>query len=148
MYANYHTHTKRCHHAIGEEREYVEAAIKAGYSVLGFADHVTHIVKDRPYDYRSRMRPEETAEYIMNLQRLRDEYVNDIKIHIGFEMEYYPSYFEDTLDFLANFDSWIKKLIGFTNITAANANENKGNKSTNCFDKCRFLYLLYDDSPP
>lgn len=104
MYANYHTHTKRCHHAIGEEREYVEAAIKAGFSVLGFADHVTHIVKDKDYDYRGRMRPEETAEYIMNLQRLRDEYVNDIKIHIGFEMEYYPSYFEDTLSFLSNFD--------------------------------------------
>ena len=28
MYANYHTHTKRCRHAAGEDREYVEAAIK------------------------------------------------------------------------------------------------------------------------
>ena len=30
MLANYHTHTKRCQHAGGEDREYVEAAIQAG----------------------------------------------------------------------------------------------------------------------
>ena len=29
MRANYHTHTKRCHHAYGTEREYVEKAIEA-----------------------------------------------------------------------------------------------------------------------
>ncbi len=37
--ANYHTHTKRCRHAVGEDREYVEAAIEAGLKVLGFSDH-------------------------------------------------------------------------------------------------------------
>jgi histidinol-phosphatase (PHP family) len=104
MYANYHTHTARCHHAKGTEREYIEAAIKAGYRVLGFADHVPHIVSDKDYDYRSRMKPEQTYEYVSNLIKLRDEYVNDIKIHIGFEMEYYPSYFEETLRFLGNFE--------------------------------------------
>ncbi|MBQ2467372.1 MAG: hypothetical protein II506_06345, partial [Lachnospiraceae bacterium] len=40
MYANYHTHTPRCMHAVGEEREYIEAAIKHKFSVLGFSDHV------------------------------------------------------------------------------------------------------------
>ena len=30
MKANYHTHTFRCKHADGEDKEYVEAAIKAG----------------------------------------------------------------------------------------------------------------------
>ncbi len=29
---NFHTHTYRCHHAKGSDREYVEAAIKAGYT--------------------------------------------------------------------------------------------------------------------
>ena len=102
MYANYHTHTSRCNHAEGTEREYIEAAIKAGFRVLGFADHGTYLVDGA--DYRIRMRPEETAEYISTLQRLRDEYVNDIEIHIGFELEYYPTYFEKTLDFLDKFD--------------------------------------------
>ena len=30
MIANYHTHTWRCRHADGTEREYVETAIEAG----------------------------------------------------------------------------------------------------------------------
>ena len=28
--ANYHTHTYRCQHAYGSEREYIEAAIRMG----------------------------------------------------------------------------------------------------------------------
>ena len=39
MRYNLHTHTFRCRHAQGSDREYVEAAIKAGMKVLGFADH-------------------------------------------------------------------------------------------------------------
>ena len=30
MIANYHTHTWRCHHAGGTERQYIESAIAAG----------------------------------------------------------------------------------------------------------------------
>lgn len=30
MLANYHTHTVRCHHAKGTEREYIEHAIEQG----------------------------------------------------------------------------------------------------------------------
>ena len=46
MLANYHTHTKRCNHALGEDREYVEAAIKAGLKVLGFSDHCPFVIED------------------------------------------------------------------------------------------------------
>lgn len=102
MFANYHTHTARCHHAIGTERQYVEAAIQAGYKVLGFADHGTYIIDN--FNYRIRMRPDEVAEYINTLKALREEYKNDIRIHIGFELEYYPSHFDKTLEFLKQFD--------------------------------------------
>ena len=37
--ANYHTHTPRCMHAVGSEREYLEHAIKGGIQTLGFSDH-------------------------------------------------------------------------------------------------------------
>ena len=43
LIANYHTHTKRCHHACGEDREYVEAAIESGLKILGFSDHTFFI---------------------------------------------------------------------------------------------------------
>ena len=39
MLANYHTHTPRCGHAIGSERQYIERAIEEGFKVLGFSDH-------------------------------------------------------------------------------------------------------------
>ena len=39
MTANYHTHTWRCLHASGTERQYVERAIEGGLAVLGFSDH-------------------------------------------------------------------------------------------------------------
>lgn len=39
MLANYHTHTFRCRHALGEDREYIEHAIDGGLKVLGFSDH-------------------------------------------------------------------------------------------------------------
>ena len=39
MFANYHTHTTRCNHAAGTDREYVEYAIRSGIKILGFADH-------------------------------------------------------------------------------------------------------------
>ena len=37
--ANYHTHTIRCKHAVGTEREYIEAAISERFKILGFSDH-------------------------------------------------------------------------------------------------------------
>ncbi len=101
MFANYHTHTIRCNHAVGTEREYIEAAIKAGFHVLGFSDHSPYITGPRS---ATRMRPEQVGEYVETLKALREEYKNDIKINIGFELEYYPTYFEKTIAFLNQFD--------------------------------------------
>lgn len=36
MKTNYHTHTFRCKHASGTDRDYVEAAVANGFSELGF----------------------------------------------------------------------------------------------------------------
>lgn len=90
MIANYHTHTKRCHHAIGEDREYVEAAIKSGLKILGFSDHCPWVYKD---DFVSsiRMHSSETDGYFYSLEKLKKEYQSDIKIYIGYESEYCAS---------------------------------------------------------
>ena len=96
MKANYHTHTTRCNHAFGTEREYIENAIKEGLQVLGFSDHVPMPFKG---DYYSgfRMRPELLEDYITTLAKLKKEYEGQIKILIGFEAEYYPKLFKDML---------------------------------------------------
>ncbi|MBR1458649.1 MAG: histidinol phosphate phosphatase, partial [Oscillospiraceae bacterium] len=46
MLANYHTHTSRCKHASGEDRQYVENAIRNGMQVLGFSDHCPWVYPD------------------------------------------------------------------------------------------------------
>ncbi len=102
MFANYHTHTFRCHHAYGEDREYVEAAITAGMKVLGFSDHCPWIF---PNGFVSdiRMSPAQTEDYFRSLTDLKSEYASDIKIYIGFEAEYVPELMEAQDRFLADY---------------------------------------------
>lgn len=92
---NYHTHTTRCLHAIGSERDYIETAIAAGFQELGFSDH-------GPWHYESgyvpimRMPEDQIEEYISTLEALKEAYQDVISIKIGFEYEY----FQDKMDWL------------------------------------------------
>lgn len=103
MVANYHTHTKRCHHATGEDREYIEAAIARGLDTLGFSDHVPMPFADG-HQSGYRIRIEELEEYIRSLEALREEYKDRIRILIGFEAEYYPEVFEDMMALIGRYD--------------------------------------------
>lgn len=99
MIANYHTHTFRCSHAKGTDEEYILRAVEGGLKVLGFADHApVNFVED--YKGWWRVQPEDAKEYIEALSRLREKYKDKIKIHIGFEMEYYPEYFNKMYDYV------------------------------------------------
>ena len=89
MLANYHTHTRRCQHAKGEDREYVEAAIAAGYRILGFSDHCPWVFSDG-YVSGIRLAPAEVDGYFYSLESLKKEYASDLKLYIGFEAEYIP----------------------------------------------------------
>ena len=100
MIANYHTHTKRCNHALGDEREYIEQAVQGGIKVLGFADHAPMPFPDG-YHSGFRMHLQDTPEYVSTLRALQKEYEKDIRILIGFEAEYYPDLFADFLDHIA-----------------------------------------------
>lgn len=102
MYANYHTHTFRCHHAVGTEREYIETAIAHGIRILGFSDHSPYVFDGSEYS-GFRVTHEDTPGYFETLLRLRDEYKDDIRILIGFEAEYYPKLFRKTLAFLRDY---------------------------------------------
>ncbi|MBR1743862.1 MAG: histidinol-phosphatase [Lachnospiraceae bacterium] len=99
---NYHTHTFRCRHAEGEDREYVEAAIKAGYKILGFSDHCPWVYEDG-FVSTMRMAPGDVEGYFHSLETLRDEYKNEIQIFIGFESEYVPELMEGQDRLLSDF---------------------------------------------
>ena len=96
MFANYHAHTYRCRHASGTQREYVEEAIRAGFKVFGFSDHTPYPFNNG-YESGFRMSPAELEGYVRETLDLRDEYKDDIEIHVGLEAEYYPKHFEDLL---------------------------------------------------
>lgn len=102
MYACYHTHTARCMHAIGTDEEYVRVAIAEGVRVLGFSDHA-------PMRYRGgyksyyKMTPGALPEYCESILSLKKKYADKIEIHLGFESEYYPSLWEDSLDLWSNY---------------------------------------------
>ncbi|MBQ8509266.1 MAG: histidinol-phosphatase [Clostridia bacterium] len=103
MIANYHSHTHRCHHATGTEREYIETAIARGLKILGFSDHTPMIFPTDEYYSDFRMHPEQLEDYVRTLSDLRDEYKNDIEIHIGLEVEYYPALFNRLMEFLSDY---------------------------------------------
>jgi len=93
MICNYHTHTFRCHHAEGTEREYIENAIAGGIKKMGFSDHMPFIFPD---GFRSdyRVDPEDAEDYAATVLSLKEEYRGEIEIYLGFEMEFYPKYFD------------------------------------------------------
>jgi len=103
MIANYHTHTKRCGHASGEDREYVEAAIQAGFQILGFADHCPWVFPRKDYVSNMRMAPKDVDGYFYSLESLKKEYAKDIRIYIGFETEHCPGMMEAQDELLAGY---------------------------------------------
>lgn len=100
--ANYHTHTKRCHHACGEDREYVEAAIAAGIRILGFSDHTPYPTNP---DFVSGMRMtlKDADGYFQSITDLKKEYEKDITIYAGVEAEYFPEHFPKLLEFMKDY---------------------------------------------
>lgn len=99
MIANYHTHTWRCNHAQGAEREYIENAIQSGLGLLGFSDHTPYIF---PGDYYSsfRMRLNQLEDYVQTVLALRREYAGRIETPLGLELEYYPALLPQLLPIL------------------------------------------------
>lgn len=102
MKANYHTHTWRCNHASGSERQYVENALQAGLEVLGFSDHAPYIFPDGYYS-TFRMRLDQFPGYVDTVLGLREEFAGRIEIPLGLEIEYYPRHFPELLNVLRDY---------------------------------------------
>lgn len=94
MNVNLHAHTFYCGHASGTPEEYILRAIENGIDTMGFSEHAPFIFPDG-YQSGYRLQMDKAEEYFSVLNELREKYKDKIKIHIGFEMEYYPLYFKD-----------------------------------------------------
>ena len=100
MLYNYHTHTFRCGHAVGSDKEYVENAIKSGIKVLGFADHAPYVFKSKDGSNKDQMSLDGLNEYAKSVRTLKKEYQSDIEILLGFEVEYYSNFHKEEMRLL------------------------------------------------
>ena len=154
--ANYHTHTTRCQHAGGEDREYIEKAIEAGYEILGFSDHAPFVFEDG-YVSPVRMKMSELDEYVSTLERLRKEYEKDIKIFIGLEAEYWPKVFDASLkcyqeypiDYMILGQHYINDEASGQNVQNASSSEtelkNYVKRVTDAINTGYFMYVAHPD---
>lgn len=162
MLYNYHTHTTRCNHALGTDREYVEAAISAGLKQLGFSDHSPILFPESAGGHYSgfRMRPEAYDEYAGSVLALREEFKDRIQIFLGVEIEYFPDSFDRTERFLK--DRGIDFMIlgqhftrneydeGAVYVPAPHLNEEQvlveyTDAVVKCIDSEKFLYIAHPD---
>lgn len=92
---NFHTHTWRCGHATGTEKEYIEIAIENGITEMGFSDHAPWIdptlCGERNYVVPFAM----VEDYRETVKALAAEYRDRLTIHFGFEAEYDPVFPEN-----------------------------------------------------
>lgn len=95
---NYHTHTIRCGHAVGKDEEYIQNAIKSGFQVLGFSEHLGYDGWDDPQE---RIPFLEMDAYFQRMYELKEKYKDQIEIRVGVEFEY----FEDKKEYLKDVQS-------------------------------------------
>lgn len=89
MRANYHTHTPRCKHALGNSIfEYANKAYEGGLEILGFSDHAPF----PDYDFGNRMDYVELQDYFAEVDKVKEMYQDKMQVYKGLEIEYLPKY--------------------------------------------------------
>lgn len=90
-----HTHHDRCGHAEGKIRDYVEAAISGGLSVIGISDHSPFFgSKEDQLKPHIAMAKSEFSNYINEVLSLKKEFEGEIDVLLGVESDYFPEYAE------------------------------------------------------
>jgi len=90
---DYHTHNRRCGHALGDIEDYVKVAIDRNFIEIGISDHfpLEVIIDDPQFNdiiKRASMELKEFPNYIKEIKRLKEKYKNKIKIRISTEINF------------------------------------------------------------
>jgi len=99
MLFDYHIHTTRCKHAVGTMEEYVQAAIAAGLSEIGFSDHLP-LPRSGPSPWN--MLPDELPLYVAEVLALREKYA-PFPIRLAVEADYLEAHLDQTRALLARY---------------------------------------------
>ena len=90
MRIDLHNHTQLCNHATGTVDEYIKRAIELGIDEYGFSDHAPMNFDPK---YRMDISQKELYENIIN--EAKEKYKNQIKILLGYEVDYLDGYILD-----------------------------------------------------
>lgn len=102
--ADYHVHTARCGHAVGRIEEYVERAIAAGLSEVGFSDHLfLYWLPAERRDPTLGMAEWELDAYIQDVERMRRTYP-EITVRLAIEADYVPGHERQLETILRRYD--------------------------------------------
>ena len=95
--ANYHTHTYLCGHAVGKVSDYVDEAIRLGFTELGMSDHAHtpeyFMSQDEYYhNYLQEIMTDSDFDNIYVPEVLEAKKNPKIKVFLGLETEYFPEF--------------------------------------------------------
>lgn len=99
---DYHMHTPRCNHAVGEVREYAEIAIQRGLKEIGMSDHSP---MPNGFDAAWRMDATELPDYLREVESVRDEFAARLSVRVGLEADFYPGT-EDAVQAMIDGYAW------------------------------------------
>lgn len=85
MRIDIHNHTTLCNHAQGSTESFVQKAIELGIDVYGFSDHAPC---KNGFDPRYRMDISQKELYENDVKYLQEKYKDDIKILLGYEVDF------------------------------------------------------------
>ncbi len=85
----FHIHTYRCGHAENiPDEEYILKAIEMRADAIWFSDHAPF--PRNPFG--GRMNYDMLDEYLETVRSLKQKYINQIRVQVGLEIEYFPSF--------------------------------------------------------
>ncbi|MBD3789006.1 MAG: histidinol-phosphatase [Campylobacterales bacterium] len=90
MRIDIHNHTTRCNHAEGTIDEFIQRAIELEIDVYGFSEHAP-----MDFDQKYRLAFEEMEAYTQEVLEAKERYKNDIRILLGYEVDYLPGYMDE-----------------------------------------------------
>jgi len=90
---DYHTHNRRCGHALGDIEDYVNFAIEKNLVEIGITDHfpLGAIVADPQLNdiiKRASMEVKEFSNYVQEIKRLKKKYKNKMRILLSTELNF------------------------------------------------------------
>ena len=93
MRFDFHTHHDRCGHAEGSIRDYIEAALERGLTMIGISDHSPFFGNpdNQPFPGVAMARSE-FPNYVREVLELKDEYAGKIDVLLGVESDFFPKH--------------------------------------------------------